>query len=158
MRTYLDTGVFLKLYSAERESPVVERWVKARGEAIRLSALHEAEVVSALRLKQFRKEGTAREVEAVMALIEKDFRAGVLRRIALDWPEVWSEARGLAGRWAGQTGCRTLDSLHVASARWLGCRELVTTDERQAAMAAAVRLRVVDGRKMAQDGEERKGD
>lgn len=147
MRTYLDTGVFLKLYTAERESPAVERWVKSRGEAVRLSALHEAEVVSALRLKQFRKEGTAREVEAALALMEKDFRVGILRRIALDWPEVWAQARGLAGRWAGVTGCRTLDSLHVASARWLGCREFVTTDERQAAMAGAVRLRVVDPRR-----------
>ena len=40
-------------------------------------------------------------------------------------------------------GTRTLDVLHVASAVELGCRTLITYDERQAALARAVKLRVL---------------
>ena len=45
---------------------------------------------------------------------------------------------------AGVTGCRTLDTLHVASARVLGLGRLVTTDRRQAALAERAGLVVID--------------
>lgn len=41
----------------------------------------------------------------------------------------------LARAHAAATGCRTLDTLHVACAQELGFRDFVTSDRRQAALA-----------------------
>lgn len=43
----------------------------------------------------------------------------------------------------GDAGVRTLDTLHVAAALELGCRDFMNNDERQARLAAAMRLNVV---------------
>jgi predicted nucleic acid-binding protein len=42
------------------------------------------------------------------------------------------------------TGCRTLDTLHIACARQLAIREFVTTDRRQANLAKRLGMRVLD--------------
>lgn len=89
MSDYFDTGVLIKLYTAEPESALVQAFVTRRARALPITDL-------------------------------------------------------LALEHAGATGCRTLDTLHVASARVLGFARLVTTDRRQAALAERAGLRAVD--------------
>lgn len=144
MNTYFDTGVLLKLYTAEPESPSVQAFVHRRAQAIRISDLHRVECVSALRLKEFRGECAEEQSSQALALLADDLRSGVLRMVALDWNAVWQECQSLAEAHAAKTGCRTLDTLHVASALRLGARELATSDQRQAALARKVGLRPMD--------------
>ncbi len=43
-----------------------------------------------------------------------------------------------------QTGCRTLDLMHIGAARLLGSSEFVSTDKRQLRAAEIAGLRAVD--------------
>lgn len=144
MKTYYDTGVLLKLYTAEPESPAVEAFVRSRADPIRLAEIHRAECVSALRLKLFRGECTAAQSERAIALIASDLRSGALRMVAVDWDLAWCHCRDLSAEHAAATGVRTLDALHVACAMLLGVGEFVTSDRRQSALAAKVGLKAVD--------------
>lgn len=144
MSDYFHTGVLIKLYTAEPESALVQAFVTRRARALPITDLHRVECASAFRLKQFRGEATEVEVTKALRLWDRDLSTGVLRLIAVNWDRVWAEAHGLALEHAGATGCRTLDTLHVASARVLGFARLVTTDRRQAALAERAGLRAVD--------------
>ena len=144
MTTYYDTGVLLKLYTAELESPAVEAFVRGRREAIGLTGLHRAECVAALRLKQFRRECTMLEATRALDLQSEDLRNGVLQLVAMGWDAAWDRCFSLAGLHASKTGCRTLDTLHVASALVLQASAFVTTDKRQTDLAQRAGLKVLD--------------
>ncbi len=141
---YFDTGVLLKLYTVEPESGRIIAWVRRRGAALPVTELHTTEMVSALRLKEFRKECTSSQAMAAIACMEDDLRAGVLRPVTLDWPSAWLRCQTLAQMEAGRCGTRTLDTLHVACAMTLHARVMVTSDQRQMALAKACGLEVVN--------------
>ena len=144
MKCYYDTGLLLKLYTAELESPAVQTFVHNRAQALQITDLHHAECVSALRLKQFRGECAATEVNGALKLLDHDLRSGVLRMVAVEWNQIWKECLCLVAAHAALTGCRTLDALHVASALVLGASEFITSDHRQTTLAIRAGLAVID--------------
>jgi len=144
MTTYYDTGILLKLYTAEPESAAVQDFVHHRRESIRITDLHHAECVSALRLKQFRGECTPDQAKSALALLAADLRAGTLLLVAVDWGQAWSRCRELSDSHAAETGARTLDVLHVACASQLQCREFVSSDKRQISLAGMADLEPID--------------
>ena len=135
---YLDTGCLLKLYYPEPESPRVARI--SRGHPIAFLSLHELELLNALELKLFRKEGRPAQVRAVRALLAEDLRTGTLHRPAVAWDDVLEESKALAQSFTRKLGCRSLDILHCAAARRLSVTAFITTDTRQRRLAAAVGL------------------
>ena len=122
----------------------MQAFVAGRGEAISITDLHLAEAISTLRLKEFRGECTAEQGSAALSCVEEDLRNRVLRRTAVNWPEIWIRCQTLARAEAARHGTRTLDTLHVASALQLNADELITSDMRQAALACGCGLTVVD--------------
>jgi predicted nucleic acid-binding protein len=144
VKVYYDTGILLKLYVEEPQSARVRKFVSRGKKAIRLHDLHRAEMVSALRLKQFRGEGKAEQVAQTLLHLTEDERCGVLRHVEMDWPAVWRQCFELSTAHTGSTGCRTLDTLHVSCALYLRAPEFVTSDGRQAEMARLAGLRVVN--------------
>lgn len=144
MNAYFDTGILLKLYTVEPESAMVRAFVVQRSEALPVSGLHLAEAASALRLKQFRGECDAVQVSKVLGLMEEDLDGGVLSRIAVDWDETWRRTRALSDAHAATTGCRTLDSLHVACASLLHMQEFISSDHRQRMLAREIGLNVIN--------------
>jgi predicted nucleic acid-binding protein len=78
----------------------------------------------------------------MLADIESDLAAVHLHLADLLWRKALERAADLSREPTPKLGTRTLDVLHVASALVLGSRSFVTYDERQAALAKAVRLRV----------------
>ncbi len=139
---YYDTGVLLKLYTEESESVAVRRFVVRKASPIPFHAFHRAECASALQLKAFRGECDTLQANQALADIEDDLHHGVLQPMKPDWDEVWALCAEFANRYASETGCRTLDTLHVACARVVALRDLVTTDLRQARLAEKVGMRV----------------
>lgn len=142
--TYYDTGLLLKLYTNERDSEAVRKFVVRRREALAFTPMHHAECVSALRLKCFRGEAGEEEVAGALRDIESDVASGVLRAAPVDWDGAWHRCRILSDAHAAATGCRTLDALHVACALLLGAEELATGDSRQEALGRKAGLRVVN--------------
>jgi predicted nucleic acid-binding protein len=144
VKLYYDTGLLLKLYTHERDSEAVRKFVVRRREALVFTPLHHSECVSALRLKCFRGEAREEEVAGALRDIESDFAAGVLCKVPMDWDAAWLRCLILSDAHAASTGCRTLDSLHVACALLLGADQLVTADARQANLARKAGLRLVN--------------
>jgi predicted nucleic acid-binding protein len=141
--SYLDSSVLIKLYVSERESEKVVKYVHTLPEAVPFTHLHEIELKNGLRLKQFRREAHKERVRASIQLIDKDLAAGVLQRLSLSWPEVFRGAEDLSLRYSALAGCRSLDLLHVASARLLRITDFLTYDQRQAGLAAKAGLKVI---------------
>jgi predicted nucleic acid-binding protein len=140
--TYYDTGILLKLYTAEKESAAVEKFIRKRKERIPVTDLHLAECHSALRLKVFRHECHEREASAAIELIKEDLRKEIMVFSEVDWDHTWHECRLISDRFAAVTGARTLDALHVAAARLLEADEFITSDTRQSDLARRVGLKV----------------
>ncbi len=138
---YFDTGVLLKLYLPEPNSP---RATELVGDSVALfSALHRLEMQSALSQKLGRCEMTKAEHAEVREAMEKDVAQGVFVAALVDWGRVFARAEELAVRHTPATLCRSLDTLHVALALEFGATEFCTFDTRQATMAIAAGLPVV---------------
>jgi predicted nucleic acid-binding protein len=144
LKTYYDTGIFIKLYTAEVESESIEAFVLSRKAIPSITDLHIAECTSALRLKVFRKECDESQASAALNLIQDDIRRGVIQILHLDWNHAWLECRLISDRFSSLTGARTLDALHVAVAHLLGAKEFVTSDKKQAALAKCIGISVVN--------------
>lgn len=144
MTIYYDTGVLLKLYTEGLESARVRALVTRTGEAIPFLSLHRSECASALHLKAFRKECSVPQANRALGDIDEDLRNGVLQLILPDWELVWEKTYELSQAYSAITGCRTLDTLHVAVALSSGFRHLATSDKRQRELGDRVGLRVFD--------------
>jgi hypothetical protein len=132
---WLDTSVLVALYVPEARSERVARLVRRAGEPIPFSQLHELELTNALRLRVFRREATPRLVDATLARVREDLQAGILHRVAIDWPVTLARAIELADAHTSRVGCRSLDLVHVAAAISSASRRFVTADRRQSMVA-----------------------
>ena len=144
MTRYFDTGLLLKLYTEEPESKAIRSFVLSAGEAVPFHTFHRSECASALHLKAFRGECSKAQANRALADIDEDLRSGVLQSVLPEWENVWQRCFDLVRAHSAQTGCRVLDSLHVACAEELGFREFVTSDKRQTALAEISGFTVVN--------------
>lgn len=140
---YLDSSAIVKLYAPDAETPSVAAYVRGLKEPLPFSHLHEIEVKNALRLKVFRKEAPSRTVSKSIRTIDKDMRLRILTRPELSWFDVFRRAEELSKRFSPRSGSRSLDLLHVASCLLISCRDFLTFDERQAAVARKAGLHLV---------------
>ncbi len=144
MNLYYDTSILLKLYFEEAGTDRAQDFVQTRGESIQIHALHRSEMVSAFRQKVFREEIQQGITTQCLNNIEDDVSNGILRLTDMDWNQVWMLCRNIADTYGAQSGCRTLDTLHIACARSLAFRQIVTNDGRQAALARLVGMEVIN--------------
>jgi predicted nucleic acid-binding protein len=140
---YYDTGVLLKLYTQEPESAAIRDFVVRRNERIPFHSLHHSECTTALELKAFRGECSREQSARALADVEDDLANLVLLPVDIDWGAAWRVCREMARAFAAETGCRTLDTLHIACARSLAIRGIVTTDARQRQLAERVGMRAI---------------
>ena len=143
MIVYLDSSALVKLYVTENNSSAVARFVRRRRKPLLVSPLHELELKNGLRLKAFRKEASRDTIGATLRHLGDDLASGICVRPPLDWPEVLEVAELLSERYAAIVGCRSLDLLHVASARVLKAQAFLTFDRRQATLARKAGLKVI---------------
>ena len=143
MSIYLDSSALIKLYVPEENSAEVARYVLRRRQSLPLSPLHELELKNALRAKAFRKEASRKSVNAALRHLCADIASGIFVRPPLDWPEVFEAAEALSQRSTATVGGRSLNLLHVASAKILKARGFLTFDQRQATLARKAGLKIV---------------
>jgi len=140
--TYVDTGILVKLYSAESNSAQAIVLVANYSPPLPLTIWQELELRTALRCRVFRKEITAADLSRSLADFNSDVRSGRWERANLDAGDVHREAERLSTRYVTTIGCRTLDTLHVAAALLVKANELLTFDLRQARLAQQAGLLV----------------
>ena len=139
---YVDTSVIVKLYIREKYSRKVSKWIRGNNEAIPLTNFHELEFANALYLKQFRREISNNQVRHVLTEFDDHRGIGVYYHPQIDWAETLGYALDLAQNYTSQTGSRTLDIFHVASAVAIQAKRFLTLDERQSKLALFAGLRI----------------
>jgi predicted nucleic acid-binding protein len=135
MNAYFDTAIIIKLYVQEATSPDAVRLVSDSPAPYLLMPWQDIEVRTAIRLKAFRKEITAAEMQASLDAFEEDLRSRRWKGRPYKERRVFELARELSACHAATLGCRTLDLIHVATALAAGVKTFVTFDERQRAVA-----------------------
>lgn len=143
MTAYADSGVIAKLYVPEPNSPEAVRLVSSYPPPLALTHLQALEVRNALRLKVFRGEMTRAQLRRTLSRLAEDVGRGRWQLPRYPPSDVHRKAEELSGKHARNTGCRSLDILHVAGAIVLGARDFLTFDARQGKLARKARLRVL---------------
>ncbi len=143
MSTYFDTGVLVKIYCREPDSPAAIALAQGAVAALPLTHFQESELRNALRLKVFRKEVSAGEMREALANLDRDISEGRCVRPGYSISHVFQRAETLSLHHTVQTGARILDILHVAAAIEIGATKFVSFDQRQRAVAKKAKLKVI---------------
>jgi hypothetical protein len=142
MDAYFDSAIVVKLYVQEANSPDTIQLVGAYVAPYVLTQWQALEVKNAIRLKAFRAEITAAEMNQSIAALEQDIATGRWQRPAYTAATIEQKADELSASYSATLGCRTLDIIHVAAALVLGAKEFITFDTRQGALARQAGLAV----------------
>jgi len=145
---YWDTSCVLKLYAAESDSGLWQKLLLERGGVLVSSALLEAELGLALEHKEVRGELRKGGAAALREHVQRDVQAGRLRLIPVG-ADVLAEAVriGVAClRARPPVLLRTLDGIHLATARLVRCAAVATADERMRSAARHLGLTLADPR------------
>ena len=139
----MDTGILVKSYVFEEDSPEAIAIIEAAGDPLIFSHVHGIEIPNAIRLKRFRGEITKAEEAAAIRVLRADIDAGRLARPEYDLAEVFIRAERLSAKHSADIGSRSLDVLHVAAALQCGCVSLASFDERQRKLAGLAGLNLL---------------
>ena len=115
-------------------------WRQANPAPLPFTAFHRLELRNALSLALFQQRLTLAEVQAAWQEVENDCAAGLLVGRGGLWHRVLVEAENSALNHTPVVGCRTLDLLHVGTAKLIGTSEFCTFDTRQSSLARRVGL------------------
>lgn len=144
MGPFFDTGVALKLIVSEPLSDEVLSFVTKRRIPIPVSPLIELEMETALNAMAFRNHITTTQLAAAKKLLSKLTEEGKFVPVNISLDEIAAESLRLSPVITLKTGCRTLDLMHLATARLLGCKEFVSSDHRQLKAAKVAGLKAID--------------
>lgn len=141
---YFDTGLVLKLVVKEPLSARVHEFLSTRRLPIPYPHLVQMEFHNALHAKLHRGEMKPSQLASCLEM-ESDFLSeGRFQKIEVDWGRLFFDTIRMIPDATVSTGCRTLDLLHIATARQCDASEFVTGDARQAKAARFCGLNVVE--------------
>jgi predicted nucleic acid-binding protein len=139
---YPDTSFLIPMYTLEPQAPQVYRYLAEATPVLFFTPFHRLEFRTAIRVRVFRKSLTPEQLHTALRNSEEDLLNGILQHTPLVWAEALREAERLGEAHLTETGVRSGDLLHVASAVVLGAREFVTFDQRQTKLARRAGLKV----------------
>ncbi len=137
---YADTSFLVSIYLADTNTAAAERLMLRLTPEIPLTDFGAFELRNAIWSAVFRKTITISAAEAALRQIERDSADDFLEPTPCGWKDILRTAESLSRRHTYLIGCRALDTLHIASAVVLGCREFLTFDQRQLQLARQVGL------------------
>jgi predicted nucleic acid-binding protein len=142
MADYWDTSCVIKLYCRESDSDTFLDKIAAAGEPVKSSSLVEAELFFAFQQKWLRQETSGVTPESLFERFLSDVQLGRIQLFPLG-ADVIEESRTVAHLCFTAMPVRplrTLDGLHLATARLLACNRVITTDDRMKAAATLLGL------------------
>lgn len=147
MTDYPDTSFLCAIYRVQDNSEVAWAYRDLMISPLRVSTLLEFEFRQAIRLqvwlhRQDKKKGYSQtEADQMLADWESDIAAGHVEIIPTDADAVLRMAEHLSEKHTALTGNRTLDILHIATAKHLSARNFLSFDARQKQLAKAAGLK-----------------
>lgn len=141
MGTYIDTSALAKRYVHEPSSQAFDDFVAASDDEFVLSPLTLVELQSVLMRRLRQRDFDRVYLKRLRALFNSDLRSALW--LVRPFP---AEAFAEATRLIEEPGVAlaTLDALHVASAKILGCTSFATADGQQARAAQRCGLTIHD--------------
>jgi predicted nucleic acid-binding protein len=118
-------------------------WARQATQPIVVTALHRYEFANAIRFAAFRKVISRSAALTSLAAFDADLKHGILQLAPCDLTAVVNEAERLSELHTLTGGHRPFDILHIASARVLKAKTILTFDHNRRKLANAVRLSVV---------------
>lgn len=140
MGAYADSSFLVSCYLVDANTPQAKAFLLTHSGPLPYTALHELEVRNALRLGVFREMLTEEQAQAAARTIDDDLRSERLVRTSVRWSDVFRSASRLSTRHAATTGTRSLDILHIATAKALRLKSLASFDTRQRALGTLAGL------------------
>lgn len=141
---YVDSSALRQLYVHDRRSARMAAWRFSHPGPLQVTRFTRIELVNSVAAAVFRRDLIAADLQDFLGDLAADFAADRLRLVDVPWRAVLDRAAELGRQYTSQHGTRSLDVLHVASALELEARYFVTYDKRQAKLAAAVGLKVIE--------------
>jgi predicted nucleic acid-binding protein len=129
-------------YIADANTPQAKTYLLESGATFAFTPLHALEVRNAFKLGVFRELLTNAEATAAWRNVERDLRSGRLVRQPVKWASVLRLAARLSNQHSSVYGTRSLDIIHVATAKLSRVQEFVSFDSRQRDLALAIGLRI----------------
>jgi predicted nucleic acid-binding protein len=140
--TYLDSSALVAVYVTEAFSRAARRAIRA--DRAPVTGLHILELFNAFERLVGIGSITRKEQRMLVTQFREDAEAGRLQAYSLDLQKTFSDAHKLSLAHSAKLLTRSLDLLHVAAARLIGCTTFVSADGRQLALAKTLGLRVID--------------
>lgn len=142
MKSYVDSGILIKLYVREHNSAETIS-VLGQFKTLDLNQLQELEIRNTFRVLEGRTLISSFQRASSEHELEEDLVKGRLKRSHPDWEQVFLEAVNLSRLYSANTLARSLDLLHVAVAIQSGVDLFVTGDKRQYSVAMQAGLHVL---------------
>jgi predicted nucleic acid-binding protein len=142
---YWDTSCVIKLYTEESDSAEWQCRACAVEEPLASSAIMRAETAYALEQKEHRGEIRKNAAAALLEFLDRDIAAGRFHLFPVG-EDVLCEAVAIAGmcyRASPRVPLRTLDGIHLATARLLKCTSIATADDRMRIGAKTLGLALI---------------
>lgn len=140
---YFDTSALLALFVPDVWSTNAREIGAKLRHAIQLTDLGEIELMTRIHRALGENRLKATEHFHVLRQFEQDVADGIIVRKRLNPQAHIDESLRLARSYAPKLAIRSLDILHVASAKLLGCRSFASFDRRQRQLASAVRIKLL---------------
>ena len=137
MNAYGDSSFLTALYVPEPLTAKAQELLRRRV-PLPFTPWHRLEVRNAIRCSV-----SVSEAKSSIHLLETDLRDGALvMHQAIDWADCLRRAEELSRDFNPAIGASSPDMFHVACAMELGCKEFLSFDEKQSALAKAAGLNV----------------
>ncbi len=141
MSIYVDTSALVKRYVHEPNSQAFDDFVAGSDDQFVLSPLTLVELQSVLMRRLRQRDFDRVYLKRLRTLFDGDLRAALW--VVMPFPtQAFNEATRLVEQL--DVALATLDALHVASARALGCTQFATADRQQARAAQHCGLSIHD--------------
>ena len=142
MNYYADSSFLVSCYVTDANTPQAKGYLLRRGTPLVFTALHALEVRNAFKLGVFRGLFAITDANAAWRNLETDVRSGRLVKKAVKWPLVLRVGARFSELHSATVGTRSLDIIHVATAKALRAVEFISFDNRQRTLAATIGLKV----------------
>ena len=137
-----DTSFLFSLFGRDAHTAAAERWAREASQPIIITAWNRYEFGNALRFAAFRKVVSQSDAVNSLAAFEADLKQGILQLSTCDLTATVREAERLSELHTLRGGHRSFDILHIAAARVLKARTVLTFDLNQRKLASSVGLAV----------------
>lgn len=144
MLTYGDTSFIVALYLIQGRSYRAIEIAERLSEPLPLTPLLLLDFRNALNLAIKREEISTKERDEMWKNLEREISDGAFVRVSLSVKEVNRLARELSDRHCPTIGLQSLDLLHLASAKLLGVKKIVTFDIHQAQAGKAEGFKIIN--------------